>query len=145
MLEQPSGPVPLTVQEKERITAEYVTLQYFSKDITRKLQQKKSNFYQEELWYELLTTEEYFINCMNINDFALTFLTRTFNECTVESQVSAISQIEMTLRPLLHENAQKLAFINKNRPHPLVAMDIVEEALNFHFKGKPWHFVLLNS
>ena len=58
LLEQPSGPVPLTVQEKERITAEYVTLQYFSKDITRKLQQKKSNLHQEELWYELITTDE---------------------------------------------------------------------------------------
>ena len=82
---------------------------------------------------------------MNINDFALKFLTRTFNECTVESQVSAISQIETTSRPLSHENAQKLAFINKNGPHPLVAMDVVEEALNLHFKGKPWHFVLSNS
>ena len=48
----------------------------------------------------------------------------------------------MTSRQLSHDNAQKLAFINKNGPHPLVVMDIVEEALNLHFMGKPWHFVL---
>ena len=82
---------------------------------------------------------------MSINDFALTFLTRTFNKYTVQSQVSAISQIETTSRTLSHENAQKFVFINKNGPHPLVAMDTVEKAINLHFKGKPWHFVLSNS
>ena len=44
-----------------------------------------------------------------------------------------------------HENTHKLAFISKNGPHPLVAMDVVEEALNLHFKGKPWHFALAKS
>ena len=73
------------------------------------------------------------------------FLTRTFNECTVESQVSAISQIETTSRRLSHENAQKLAFISKNGPHPLVAMNVVEEVLNLQFKDKPWHFALFRS
>ena len=77
--------------------------------------------------------------------FALKFLTRTFNECTVESQVSAISQIETSSRSLSRENAHKLAFISKNGPHPLVAMDVVKEAPNLHFKGKPWHFALAKS
>ena len=106
---------------------------------------KKSKFHQEELWYDLLSTEEYFKNCLNINEFALKFLTRTFNECTVESQVSSISQIETTSRWLSHEHAQQLVFIRKNEPHPLAAMNVVEEALNLYFKGKPWHFALSNS
>ena len=145
LLEQPSGPVPLTTQEKERIKAEYVTLQHFAKDIEIKLLKQKTKFHQEELWYNLLSKEEYFSNCLLVNEFALKFLTRTFNECTVESQVSAISQIETSSRPLSHENAHKLAFISKNGPHPLVSMDVVEEALNLHFKGKPWHFALAKS
>ena len=110
-----------------------------------KLLKQKTKFHQEELWYNLLSKEEYFSNCLLVNEFALKFLTRTFNECTVESQVSAISQIETSSRPLSHENAHKLAFISKNGPHPLVAMDVVEEALNLHFKGKPWHFALAKS
>ena len=63
----------------------------------------------------------------------------------MESQVSAISQIETTSRRLSHENAQKIAFISKNGPQPLVAMNTVEEALNLHFKGKPWHFLYLTQ
>ena len=86
-----------------------------------------------------------FSNCLFINEFALEFLTRTFNECTVECQVSAISQIETSSRPLSHENGHKLAFISYNGSHPLVAMDVVEEALNLHFKGKPRHFLYLTQ
>ena len=44
-----------------------------------------------------------------------------------------------------HENSHKLTFISSNGPHPLFAMDIVEEALNLHFHGKPWYFVLSKS
>ena len=44
LIEQPSGPVPLTNQEKERIKAEYVTLQHFAKDIEMKLLKKNLNF-----------------------------------------------------------------------------------------------------
>ena len=144
-MEEPSGVFPLKIQEKERIKAEYVTLQYFAKDVEINLLKKKSKFHQEELWFDLLSTEEYLENCLNINEFALKFLTKSFNECTVESQVSAISQIETTSRRLSHEHAQKLSFISKNGPHPLVAINVVKEALNLFFKGKPWHFTFSNS
>ena len=40
-MKEPSGPVPLTIQEKERIKAEYVTLQNFAKDIETNLLKKK--------------------------------------------------------------------------------------------------------
>merc|ERR1739842_35385 len=68
LLEQPSGPVPLTTQEKERIKAEYVTLQHFEKDIEIKLLKQNTKFQQEELWYNLLSNEEYFSNCLLVNE-----------------------------------------------------------------------------
>ena len=44
-MEEPSGPVPLTIQEKERLKAEYVILQHFAKDIeTNLLKKKNQNF-----------------------------------------------------------------------------------------------------
>ena len=68
-------------------------------------------------------------------------LTRTFNECTVESQVSAIDSIDSSLRHLKHITADKLSFISSNGPHPLHALNVIEEALDLYFKGKKWHFV----
>ena len=40
-MEEPSGVVPLKIQEKERIKAEYVTLQHFAKDVEINLLKKK--------------------------------------------------------------------------------------------------------
>ena len=71
-----------------------------------------------------------------MNEIALRFLTRTFNECTVESQVSAINAIETRPRRLKHEQIERLTFISSNGPNPLVSLRVVEEALNLHFKGK---------
>ena len=47
----------------------------------------------ERLWYKLLTKEEFFRHCINIDKFALCFLVCTFNECSVEAQVSSIESI----------------------------------------------------
>ena len=41
----------------------------------------------------------------DIYDFALRFLVCTFNECSVEAQVSFIGQIETSQRPLKHDMA----------------------------------------
>ena len=76
--------------EKTRIYAEYVTLLVHVKE----LHQTATLDTAEEFWYKLLTEQQYFENCLNINDFALRFLTRTFNECSVEAQVWAINSIE---------------------------------------------------
>ena len=82
---------------------------------------------------------------MNVNEIALRFLTHTFNECTVESQVSAINAIETSSRQLKPEQSEKLTFISSNGAHPLVSLRVVEDVLNLHFKGKKWHFVLSNT
>ena len=43
-MEEPSGSVPPTIQDKERIKAEYVTLQHFAKVIETNLLKKNQNF-----------------------------------------------------------------------------------------------------
>ena len=96
-------------------------------------------------WYELLILENNYKTCININEFALRFLTRTANECTVETQVSSISNIETSSRSLKHAMGEKLTFISTNGPHPIASLKVVEDAMNIHFKGKPWHFVLSKS
>ena len=117
-----------------RLSAEYVTLNIST--IMEKVQLKTS----EAIWYELLTDKQYYENCTNVNEFALRFLTRTFNECTVETQVSAINAIETSSRRLKHEQAERLSFISTNGPHPLVSLKVVEDALNLHFEGKKMAF-----
>ena len=85
--------------DKTRIHAEYVTPLVHVKE----LRQTATLDTAEEFWYKLLPEQHYFVICRNINDFASRFLTRTFNECSVEAQVSAINSIETSSRPLKHE------------------------------------------
>ena len=93
--------------------------------------------------------ENNYKTCINVNEFALRFLTRTANECTVETQVEtqvlSISHIETSSRSLKHAMGEKLTFISTNGPHPIASLKVVEDAMNIHFKGKPWHFVLSKS
>lgn len=60
-------------------------------------------------------------------------------------QVSAINAIETSSRRLKHEQGERLSFISTNGPHPLVSLRVVEDALNLHFKGNKWHFVLRDT
>ena len=54
--------------------------------------------------------------------------------------MSAINSIETICRRLKHETAEKLS--SSNGPHPLVALNVIEEALDVYFQKKDWHFVL---
>ena len=76
-----------------------------------------------------------------LNSFALRFLTRTLNECTVEAQVSTINDIETSKRRLKSTTGESLTFIARNGPHPLHCLKVVEDALDHHFDDKPWHCV----
>ena len=76
LLEEKSSPVPLKSGEKGRLKAEYAKLLINASTITKKPEVKTP----EALWYELLTQEQYYKICVNVNEFALRFLTRTFNE-----------------------------------------------------------------
>ena len=40
---------------------------------------------------------------------------------------------------------ENLSFISTNGPRPFASLNVVEDATNVHFKGKPWHFVLSKS
>ena len=137
-LDEKHSPVPLNEQEKERLKAEYATLLVHAEELS----DLKT---VEAIWYKLLTEERYYENCKNVNEFALRFLTRTTNECTVESQVSAIESIEHSSRRLKHLMAERLSFISTNGPHPFASLKVIEDSLNKYFNGKPWHFVLSNS
>ena len=133
LMQEEFGPVLLMNDEKTCIHAEYVTLLVHVKE----LRQAATLDTAEEFWYLLLT--------LNINDFALRFLTHTINKCSVEAQVSAINSIETSSRPLKHKTSEKLSFISSNGPHPLAALNVMEEVLNLYFKGKQWHFVLSDN
>ena len=76
LLDQKFGPVPLKDDERARLLAEYATLLVNVSQI-----QAKNNFdatSSEKVWYKLLTNKEYYEACLNINDFALRFLVRTY-------------------------------------------------------------------
>ena len=137
LLDKKFGPVPLKDDEKARLKAEYVTVFVNVSTLIQNTELKTP----ESIWYELLTQEKYYKTCTNMNEFALRFLTRTFNVCTVESQ--AINSIETSLRHLKNKMTEMLSFISTNGPHPLASLHVIEDALNVHFKGKPWHFVRL--
>ena len=143
LLDQKFGPVPLKDDERTRLLAEYATLLVNVSQI-----KAKNNFdatSSEKVWYELLTNKEYYEACLNINDFALRFLVRTYNECSVEVEVSNMNAIDTSSRPLKHITSEKLLFISSNGPHPSVSLTLVEGALNLYFKGNKWHFVLRDT
>ena len=98
LLEQKCGPVPLTEEEKVRLRADYSTLLVIVSSFFRDHKFRSP----EEMWYSLLTKEEYYKQLMTLNEYALRFLTRTSNECIVESQVSSIENIETSSRHLKH-------------------------------------------
>ena len=67
----------------------------------------------EQVWYTLLTEEEYYRNCKFVNFIILKYLNRSHNECIVESAVSRDAEIQRSDRPLKDENAEKLNYSNK--------------------------------
>ena len=102
----------------------------------------------EYSWEPLVHTanwKKYYEHCLLVNEFAVRFLTQSLNECVVEVQVSTISSIDNPSRTMSHTISKNLTFISSNGPHPLKAMGVIEEALNLHFKGKPWYFALSNN
>ena len=122
-------PVPLLLKERNRIRAEFVTFLGMVESAKKAMGEK--SYTQTELWYLLLTNEEYYQHCKHFIDFALKFLNRTFNETIVESEVSSLEDIETKKRNLNHENAVKLNFISTNGSHPLVSLPLVTDILTY--------------
>ena len=124
--------------------AEYVTFQLNAERAANSLKANKTDISQSELWYELLTNEKYFKHTKKFNAFALLFLNRSFNEGIVEVEVSNLNNVSTERRPLNQSTVEMLNFISTNGPHPLVAMNLVDDFLNTHF-GKDWHFTVNQS
>ena len=144
-MECPSGPVPLVEEEKSRIKAEYITFTVNAEKAIAAYQGEESQKISiKNLWYELLSKEQYFKHCKNVNAFALLFLNRSFNEAVVEVEVSSLKNISTEKRPLKTKSTEMLNFISTNGPHPLVSMNLVDDFLNAHF-GKNWHFTMNQS
>ena len=78
-----------------------------------------NNLTSENIWYEILTNENYYENCKEINNLALRLLTRILNKCSLEVEVSIIGSIETHRRPLHHDTVNRLNFIILNVPHIL--------------------------
>ena len=73
--------------------------------------------------------------------FALSFLARDQNECSVESMIGDIQAIDNSSRPRLsHECATMQEFIRKNGPKPLASWELRKRVLN-EMWPMGWHFL----
>ena len=125
LLELPSSPNPLLDNEKIRLNAEYST---FLLNIVRESNMlEKEKYTQTELWYLLLTEEDFFSNCQHFINFAISFLNWSIKETIVESEVSSLEDVETRKRPMKHETSVKLNFISSNGPHPLASLPLVKD------------------
>ena len=79
-----------------------------------------------------------------MNRFAIQSLSRSFNECVVESEVSSLLHIPNSSRHLKDENSKKLNIISKNGPYPLVSSHLVNDMMTNYFENDR-HFVLARS
>ena len=145
LMECQAGPNPLLTEEKKRLSAEYVTLCINAETVTSKLMvssgESEKKVSQNDVWYELLTNPEMYMDCKKVNFFALKFLNRSFNEAVVEVEVSNLKQQSTESRSLLQKTTEMLNFVSTNGPHPLVSMNVVDSFLDLHF-GKQWHFTV---
>ena len=74
--------------------------------------------------------------------FALCFLSRDQNECSVESLIGDIQTIDSKTRPRLsHETATMQEFVRQNGPNPLLSKDLRRKALD-RMWPKGWHFLV---
>ena len=106
-MECQAGPNPLLTEEKKRLSAEYVTLRINAQTVTSKLMgsgESEKKVSQNDVWYELLTNPDMYMDCKKVNFFALKFLNRSFNEAVVEVEVSNLKQQSTESRSLLKKN-----------------------------------------
>ena len=135
-MECQAGPNPLLTEEKKRLSAEYVTLCINAETVTSKLMvssgESEKKVSQNDVWYELLTNPDMYMDCKKVNFFALKFLNLSFNEAVVEVEVPNLKQQSTESRSLL----QKQLIVSTNGPHPLVSMNVADSFLDLHFGEK---------
>ena len=94
LLDCSAGPNPLLENEKARLRAEYSTIVTNVNKASDILKSDKVTYTQTDLWYLLLTREEFYVYCKYLIAFAVKFLNRSFNEVIVESEVSSLEDIK---------------------------------------------------
>ena len=95
-----------------------------------------------DIWYWICTTPSCYEPVKDLIHFALSFLARDQNECSVESMIGDIQIVDNTNRPRLsHESATMQEFIRKNGPKPLVSWDLRKRVLN-EMWPMGWHFLV---
>ena len=147
LLDCPFGPTPLSSEEKDRLSAEFITMCLNASTIASDLSERlniKDHALAHSVWFQLLTNEQYYKSCQQVNNFALRFLNRSLNEAVVEVEVSNLKETSSDKRKLLQKNTEMLNFVSTNGPHPLLCMDVVDSFLNRHF-GKDWHFTISSN
>lgn len=94
----------------------------------------------EELWYTILTTESLYEGLLDLTQFALKIMTRSYNECIVEVMCKALTLHNQNDRPLNHDTLNQEVFVSNNGPVPWLADELLTDTLNCHFGGRKWHF-----
>ena len=111
LLDCSADPNPLLETENARLRAEYSTFVTNVNKASDILKRDKVKYTQTDLWYLLLTREEFYVYCEYFIAFTVKFLNRSFNEAIVESEVSSLEDNKTPSRP---RNICKIEFhINK--------------------------------
>ena len=135
-------PEPIASEQKQVLRAQYTTLFINVEDLLKKDGQSHKN---SNIWYKICTSSTCFECTKDILHFALSFLVRDQNECSVESLIGDIQEVDSSNRPrLLHETATMQEFVQKNGPSPLFSWDLRKRTLNQMFPNG-WRFNLVQS
>ena len=141
LMELPFRPEPLTEGEKPILKEQYKTLFITASEILKELgQEVNRQEVNRSIWYEICTSPVHYSPIKEILHFAMCFLVRDQNECSVESLIGDIERVDCSDKPrLVHETVTKIMFVKRNGPNPLLSNDVRKKALDRHFPNG-WHF-----
>ena len=115
-------PEPIASDQKQVLRAQYTTLFISVEDLLKEEGQSHKN---SDIWYKICTSSPCFESTKDIIHFALSFLVRDQNECSVESLIGDIQEIDCSNRPRLsHKTATMQEFVRKNGPSPLSSWEL---------------------
>jgi hypothetical protein len=139
LMKLPFRPEPLSQEEKTILREQYRTLFIAADEIFRQNENEKR--VNNLIWYKICTTPSLYTPIKAIIHFALCFLVRDQNECSVESLIGDIQNVDSSDRPRIsHETVTMQEFIKQNGPHPLMSEDLRRKALDSLFPSG-WHFL----
>ena len=96
------------------------------------------------LWYKIFTNPLLYQGLTEFMKFVAEIITRSYNECIVETMCKYSSDHNDTGRPLASSTLMKEVFVSHNGPPSWAAANIIEQSLNNYFGGKTWHFNATN-